>query len=196
MRRILPVLATVVAVAMAPAWSHADVWNIDASHSSITFTVTHLGISKVHGRFNTFSGSIDFDGENVQKGTTSVKIDVATIDTDDEKRDGHMRGPDFFDVEKHPNIEFKSTSVSKKGDGFVLNGDLTFNGKTQKVAIPFELIGVADDPWGNTRAGFEGTLTLKREDWNLGWEDVKYRPPLIGNDVKISLSLETIKAKS
>lgn len=180
---------------MIPATIFAAEWNIDKSHSTIGFTIRHLGISKVHGGFSDFDGKIVFDEADLEGGSVEVTIRVSSIDTRDDGRDDHLRGADFFDVEKHPEIRFKGEHVTKEKDRFILHGNLTILGVEKHVAIPFEFLGSMEHPMFGTRAGFEGKVTITREDFGLGWSDVKYRPPLIGNDVEITLNLEAVKAK-
>ena len=175
-----------------PAALYGGTYEIDTAHSSIGFSIRHLGISKVKGHFGDFSGTIEFDEGDVESGSAVVNIKAASVNTGNDGRDEHLRGPDFFDVEKFPTIQFKSTGVGKTEDGYVLLGHLFIHGVEKKVRIPFEILGVAKDPWGGTRAGFEGKIQIRREDYKVGWEDAKFRPPLIGNEVDITLNLEAI----
>ncbi len=183
----------VAALLAAPGTILAENWNIDVSHSTVGFSIRHMGISKVYGQFGSFSGHLEFDGENLEEGLVVLEIDAASIDTDDEKRDGHLRNADFFDVEKHPKINFKSTGVKTHDDRFILSGILSFNGEEKPIEVDCEMHGPIDDPWGNKRAGFEGEVTIKREDWGLGWASKKYHPPLLGNEVIVSIALEVIR---
>lgn len=191
--RVFGATIVMAALLVVPGAVHADTWNIDASHSTVGFAIRHMGLSKVHGQFDSFSGEVEFDGENLENGSVVFEIDAASIDTHDEKRDGHLRGADFFDVENHPTIRFKSTGVKVQEDGFILMGRLSMYGKEMPVEINCRMHGPIDDPWGNKRAGFEGEVTVKREDWGIGWASKKYHPPLIGNDVEISIALEAVQ---
>jgi polyisoprenoid-binding protein YceI len=175
---------------MIPGLAGAATWEIDTAHSSVGFVVRHLGISKVNGAFGDFSGTLVFDEGNLERGSATVIIKATSIDTQNQKRDEHLRNADFFDTAKYPEITFTSTSVGKSGDGYFLNGRLEVMGMEQEVRIPFTFLGSAKDPWGGTRAGFEGKVTLKREDLGIGWGNPQYRPPLLGNEVEILLSLE------
>ena len=169
----------------------AGTYEIDPAHSSVEFAIRHLGISKVKGGFGEFSGTIEFDNGQVEIGSAEVAIKTASIDTGNKDRDNHLRSPDFFEVEKYPEILFKSTGVEKTDDGYTLHGKLTIHGVEKHIHIPFEVLGVVKDhPMLGTRVGFEGKVELKREDYNVGWEAVKYRPPLIGNGVTVTLNLE------
>jgi len=172
----------------------AGVWNIDASHSSVAFVVRHLVVSKVRGRFDTFSGSINVAEDPLQS-TAEAIIDVASVNTSDEGRDGHLRAPDFFDAAQFPTITFRSTSVRPKGDDFVLVGDLTIKGVTKPVEIDLEFNGVEGDPWGGTRAGFSAETEINRKDWGLEWNMVlETGGVVVGDKVKIQLEVEAVKA--
>ena len=185
--------ATFAAFIASPMAVHADTWNVDPAHSSIGFSITHMGISKVHGNFEKFTGKIDFDGTNVTAGSVEFDIETASITTGDEKRDGHVTSADFLDAAKYPTLHFKSTGVKATKDGFMLNGNLSMHGVEKDVVIYFALNGPVDDMWGNRRIGIDGHLTLTREAFGVGWADMKLRPPLIGNDVKITIALEAVK---
>ncbi len=188
------VIALALAI-MLPASVPAASWSIDGSHSSIGFMIRHLGISKVRGEFKDFNGTIEFDEKDLSTGSVDITIQVASIDTQDEKRDEHLLSTDFFDAEKMPTMTFKSTSIEETEEGMVLHGVLSIYGKENAVAIPFEFFGAADDPWGGRRAGFEGKVTIKREDFGVGWAEMKYHPPMVGNDIDIRLNLELVLDK-
>jgi polyisoprenoid-binding protein YceI len=190
MRRqgFVPVL--IALIALIPGLAGAATWEIDTAHSSVGFVVRHLGISKVNGAFGDFSGTLVFDEGNLEGGSATVTIKTTSIDTQNPKRDEHLRSADFFDTAKYPEIAFTSTSVVKSGEGYLLNGRLKIVGTERNVQIPFTFLGSAKDPWGGTRAGFEGKVTLKREELGVGWSNPQFRPPLIGNEVEILLNLE------
>ena len=145
-------------------------FTIDSSHSSVGFVARHAMITKVRGAFATFSGEGVFNGSDPASSNVNVTIDVASIDTRSEDRDGHLRSADFFDIEKYPNITFTSTKVEATSDDEVeVTGDLTIKGITQSVTIPFEYTGSSKDPFGNQRFGFEGEATVNRKDFGLSW---------------------------
>jgi len=174
----------------------ADTFNIDKSHSSIMFAVKHMVVSKVKGEFNEYSGTILYDEADVTKSSVEVTIKTASIDTKDQKRDDHLRSPDFFDAEKHPEITFKSKRVEKAKDGFVAVGDLTMHGVTKEITIPFEITGVINDPWGNTRMGVSAELELNRQDYGVSWsQKLDTGGLVVGDDVGIEIEIEAIKAK-
>lgn len=172
-------------------------WNIDGSHSTAEFSVRHLMITNVKGRFGTLSGTVDYDPEKPEASQIDVTIDATSIDTRDEKRDAHLRSPDFFDVEKFPSLTFKSTSVVKTDDGFAATGDLTIHGVTKPVTLEVE--GPSDqnkDPWGNTRIGASATAKINRKDFGLNWNAaLEAGGVLVGEQVKISIEVSLVQAK-
>ena len=172
-------------------------WNADASHSNVKFTVTHLVISEVDGVFKKFEGSIknktaDFNGSYIE-----FAVDVASVFTDNDMRDGHLKGDEFFSADKYPKMAFKSTSFTKKGAGkFVLVGNLTIKDVTQKVTFAVTHGGVIKDPWGNTKAGFKAITTISRKSFNLKWNNMTEAGGVVlGDNVNITLNLEFALAK-
>ena len=169
-------------------------WVIDESHSQAGFGVRHLMISTVKGRFLQFGGEIVIDEVNPENSTVNVTIDAASISTNDEKRDAHLRSADFLDVENHPTLTFKSRSVGPVNNGrFVVQGDLTVRGVTRPVTIEAEQSGRTMSPWGYEVIAFEGKTSVNRKDFGLNWnatmesggvlvgEDVRLRPRLRGD---------------
>jgi polyisoprenoid-binding protein YceI len=171
-------------------------WDIDPSHSGIHFTVRHMVIAKVHGRFTRFRGSIELDEQNQAGSRVSVDIDAASIDTSEEKRDAHLRSADFLDAEKSPQITFRSTGVELRGKNDIgVTGELTVHGVTNLVTMSVEILGQAKDPWGNERAAFSGSLSLDRKDYGLRWNQaLEAGGWLVGDRVDISLEIEAVKA--
>lgn len=170
-------------------------WQIDYAHSDIGFTVRHMMISKVNGRFSDWSGSIDFDAENPANTTVDVTVQLASIDTREEKRDGHLRSPDFLDVDNYPEMRFKSSKVVQDGDDEgKLYGDLTIRGITKPVTLDVEYAGMAKSPWGTTSAGFSAVATINRKDWGLTWNQaLETGGVLVGDKIKIGIELELIQ---
>jgi polyisoprenoid-binding protein YceI len=164
---------------------------IDRSHSDVTFQVRHL-LSKVRGRFNEFSGTIEFDESTPRNSRVDVTIQAASIDTGEADRDRHLRSADFFDVEKYPTLRFVSTSVTPRdGHTYDVAGDLTIHGVTREVVLPAAYLGAASDPWGNTKSVFEAELTLNRKDFGLTWNAaLETGGFLVGDEVKVSLSIQ------
>ena len=145
-------------------------YGVDASHSHVGFTARHAMVTKVRGSFNDFEASGHLDVEDPSKSKVEVTIDVSSIDTRSEDRDQHLRSDDFFDVESYPRITFASTSVERPEEGlYRVTGDLTIKDTTKPVTIDFTTTGSAEDPWGNTRVGFEGSTQVDRTDWGLTW---------------------------
>ena len=172
-------------------------WNIDGSHSTAEFSVRHLMITNVKGRFGTLSGTVDYDPENPEASQIDVTIDATSIDTRDEKRDAHLRSPDFFDTEKFPTLTFKSTSVKRTDDGFAATGDLTIHGVAKPVTLEVETPSSPNkDPWGNTRIGASAHTKINRKDWGLNWNAaLEAGGVLVGEQVKISIDVSMIQAK-
>src|SRR3954447_11071528 len=158
--------ATPVSVAVTDLAGH---YPLDPSHTRIGFSARHAMVTKVRGNFEQFEGSAHIDTATPANSSVSVTIDAASVTTGNEQRDGHLKTPDFFDVANYPQITFVSTNVERDGGEWDITGDLTINGVTKSVTIPFEETGSAKDPFGNTRVGFEGEITLDRTEWNLSF---------------------------
>ena len=170
-------------------------WQIDQSHSEIQFSAKHLMISTVRGRFNTYTGTVEADEQNPTGATVNVQIDASSLVTGDEKRDGHLRSPDFLDVEKFPYITFKSKRVEKVDDSNgKLIGDLTIRDVTHEVTLNVEYAGQAKTPWGTTSAGFNASTKINRKDWNLNWNvALETGGWLVGDQITISIELELVQ---
>jgi len=183
MRKILGLLLAVIAIAGSAL--AADEYKIDPNHSSVNFAVTHLMVSTVNGRFNTFEGKILFDDKDVTKSSVNVTIKTASVNTDNTSRDNDLRSPGFFDAEKFPEITFQSKSVEKKGTDYVAHGTLTIKGVAKDVDLPFELKGPADAGRMGKVMGAHASLTVNRQDFG-----VSKGGGMVGNDVKIDLNVE------
>ena len=145
-------------------------WQIDPSHTSIGAKVKHMMVSTVRGRFAGATGTIDFDPASPEAGSVELHIPAASINTGDEKRDGHLRSADFLDAEKYPEIVFLSTKVKTSGkDHFVVDGDLTIRGITKPATVAVELAGIAEDPRAGQRAAFDASASFDRTQWGLIW---------------------------
>ena len=169
-------------------------WNVDPSHTVVGFTARHLMISKVRGRFTTFTGSVTIAEDPLQS-TVEATVDLASVTTGDEARDGHLKSGDFFDVENHPTMTFRSTGIKADGDDYILTGDLTVADKTRSVDFELEFDGVTQDPWGGTRGGFSAKTEISRKDWELTWNvALETGGVLVGDKVKIELDVELVKA--
>lgn len=189
-------LAAALTLAALPALA-ADVYTIDKTHSDVSFQVRHL-VSQVRGKFNDYQGTINLDPANLERSSVEFRIKAASIDTDLEDRDKHLRGEDFFYVEKHPEITFKSKSIQKAGkDTYNVTGTLTLRGVAKEVTLPVTYLGAVRDPWGNDKAGFATEVTLNRKDYGINWNAALDNGGVIlGEDVKVAINLETQKAKA
>lgn len=168
----------------------AGTWNIDLAHSGIEFSVRHMMVAKVRGRFSAFEGTIVIADDPLES-TAEVTIDVASIDTRDPKRDAHLRSPDFFEAETYPQMTFRSTGLEADGDDVKLTGDLTIKGVTRPITLAVELGGVLQDPWGLTRAGFTASGTLSRAEFGLEWNAaLETGGVVIGDKVTLDLDIE------
>jgi polyisoprenoid-binding protein YceI len=174
----------------------AQGWNIDPAHSGVGFSVRHMVISKVRGRFAKFGGTIRIDEKDLTKSAVDVRVDAASIDTGIADRDTHLRSPDFLDVEKFGAITFKSRRVEKVSENqYRLVGDLTIRDATHEFAFDVEYGGLGKDPWGNVRAGFTAKGHLDRRDYGLHWNQVlEAGGVLVGERVDIDIELEAVKA--
>ena len=166
----------------------AGTWTIDPVHSEVGFSVRHMMVSKVRGRFATFSGKL-VTGENPLDSSVTAEIDLASIITGSEQRDQHIRSADFFEVETYPTMTFRSTGVREDGGEFVIDGELTLKGVTKSVPLTLELNGFGPDPFGGTRAGFTATGELSRSEFNVSFNAPMANGGAVVAD-KISLSLE------
>jgi polyisoprenoid-binding protein YceI len=173
----------------------AGTWSIDPSHSSIEFRVKHMGIATVKGTFREFQGSIVV-GEEPEAATVTGAVDVASVDTRENDRDAHLRSPDFFDAENHPQATFAATTLRPtEGEGFELDGELTIRGVTKPVRLVGEVQGSGVDPWGNDRLALELTGQISRGDYGMTFNQVLGSGNLLVSDkVKLELQLETVKA--
>jgi polyisoprenoid-binding protein YceI len=180
---------------MSAAAQAQATWAIDASHSSVEFAVKHMMFTTVKGRFGDVEGTILADEGNPANSSVRVKIDVNSVDTRDEKRDGHLRSADFFDAETFPQITFTSTSVESKGHNeYVINGNLTVRDITREIAIPATFHGTGSTPFGTTAAGFSAEMTINRKDFGLTWNvALETGGVLVSDNVKISLDIEAVK---
>ncbi len=170
-------------------------WQIDPAHTRVQFSARHMMISTVRGEFNDFEGTVEFDEDNPSETTVDITVDMSSISTRDDKRDAHLKSPDFFDAEKYPKMTFKSTNVEATGDTTAkLTGDLTIKDVTKPVTLDVVYNGMAMSPWGQSAAGFEAKGILNRTDWGLTWNQVlETGGVLVGEEIKIELEVEIIK---
>lgn len=169
-------------------------WNLDPSHSSANFMARHLMVAKVRGRISDLSATITIADDPLQSSVEAV-LQVASLTTNDDQRDAHLKNPDFLDVEQFPVITFRSTSVRRDGDDFVVVGDLTIRDVTRSIELEVEFEGVSADPWGGTRAGFSAEAEINRKDFGMEWNvALEAGGLLVGEKVKLQLDIEAIKA--
>jgi polyisoprenoid-binding protein YceI len=172
-------------------------WNVDPVHSVAEFKVKHMMISNVKGQFTGVKGVLSLDQSDVTKSHVETSIDAASINTRDAQRDAHLKSADFFDAEKFPALSFKSTNVSRVGEGeLAVTGDLTIHGVTRKVTFSVEgPTPPAKDPWGNTRLGLSATTKINRKDFGLTWNSaLETGGVLVGDEVTITLDVQFVKA--
>lgn len=170
-------------------------WQLDKSHSEVSFSVRHMMISTARGRFEDFDGKFEVNETDPSQSKIEVTIQAASINTKDAQRDGHLKSPDFFDVEKYPTITFKSTRVEQvDGQNFRLIGDLTIKDITKEVALAVEYAGQSKSPWGTVSAGFSARTKINRKEWDLVWNvALETGGMLVGEDVTINIELELVK---
>jgi len=170
-------------------------WVVDASHSEVGFSVRHLMIAKVKGTFHAFDASIAADVSDLTSAEISFNIDLSSVDTRNGDRDAHLKSADFFDVEQFPTLGFKATAITKTGEGeYAVTGDVSLHGVTRSETFEVTFEGTSRDPWGNTKAGFSATGTIKRSDYGLTYNAaLETGGVMIGDEVKISLEIEALQ---
>jgi polyisoprenoid-binding protein YceI len=191
MKRLFAALPLLVA-----GIAHADSveWKLDLSHSSVGFTVPHLVVSSVDGRFKEATAKVNLDDADLTKSQVSVEINTASVDTGDQKRDDHLKGADFFDVKKFPKVTFKSTKIAKAGAAYKLTGDLTIRDVTKSVTLDATLSAPVKTPWGNQARAAKITGKIKRSDFGLKWNKaLEAGGVLVGEDVTLDVKAEVTK---
>jgi polyisoprenoid-binding protein YceI len=173
-------------------------WTLDPVHSNVRFTVPHLVISEVEGSFRKFDGTVSNTKPDFSDASISFNVDVASINTDNEKRDGHLKSDDFFNAEKYPQMKFQSSSFKKlSGNNYELTGNLTIRDVTKPVRFAVVYGGTAKDGYGNIKAGFKASTVINRFDYNLKWNALtEAGGATVGQDITIDLKLEFNQAKS
>ncbi|MFJ9039906.1 YceI family protein [Streptomyces sp. NPDC102406] len=169
-------------------------WTVDPAHSSVAATAQHLGITSVHGRFTDFTARVDI-AQDVEKSRVEAVIKAASIDTGNGMRDGHLKSPDFLDVETHPEITYRSTGLSPAGpDRWTVHGELSLHGVVRQVDLDLSYLGTGADPWGGTRAAFKATAELKREDFAMNYNQVVQAGiAAIGATLKVELDIQAVQ---
>ena len=184
--------ATILSLAFA-ALAQAEEYTVDPVHSRIAFSVTHLAISTVSGRFTNYTARIVMDKDAMASTSASADIHVASIDTSVEKRDEHLRSGDFFDAAKFPDIRFEADKAEKEGTGWVLIGKFTMRGVTRPMRLPVTIAGPVKDPWGNQRIGLQAKMAINRHDYGVGSD--KAVDKAVGEDVTLEIALEAVAKK-
>lgn len=171
-------------------------YTIDTAHSRVGFVARHAMVTKVRGAFNDFEGTAAIDGENPENSSVNVTVQVASIDTRNEQRDGHLRTNDFLDADTYPTITFKSTGITYDGgNDFVVTGDLTIKDVTKSISFPLEFQGAVKDPFGNDRIGFDGSVVINRKDWNVSWNAaLETGGVLVSEKVTLEFEISAIKS--
>jgi polyisoprenoid-binding protein YceI len=169
-------------------------WNVDPAHSSVGFVARHLMLTKVRGHFGDFDGRVTI-AEDPLASSVEANVRLASVDTGNADRDAHLLSPDFFDVETHPTMAFRSTSVRPDGDAYRLDGDLTIAGVSRPVSFELEFEGVGEDPWHNSKAGFTATTEINRKDWGLAWNvALETGGLLVSEKIKIELDVQLVRS--
>ncbi|AKJ06887.1 polyisoprenoid-binding protein YceI [Archangium gephyra] len=191
-----PAIAALVLA--APSLAFAAEYEIDSAHSGAQFSVKHMMVSNVRGAFSKVTGTANIDEKDITKSTVEAVIDATTINTNEPKRDEHLKSPDFFDTAKYPTITFKSTKVEKAGQNLKVSGDLSMHGVTKPVVLDVEgFTTEAKDPWGNTKRGGTATTKINRKDFGLGWNKVLETGGVaVGEEIAITLDLELNKKQA
>jgi polyisoprenoid-binding protein YceI len=172
-------------------------WSIDPAHTQIQFKIKHLMISTVTGTLNSFEGKVVANGTDFSSAEIEVNADASSISTANEQRDVHLKSGDFFDVEQHPKITFRSTSVNRKdSENFEVIGDLTIKGVTKPITLAVEYAGMMKDPWGNQKAGFTVKGKMNRKDWGLNWNAaLETGGVLVSDEVRIECEVQLAQDK-
>ena len=170
-------------------------WNVDPNHTQVEFSAKHMGIMTVKGHITGVQATIDFNEDDFTASSVAATIDPTTLTTNDERRDAHLKSPDFLNVEQFPTMAFHSTRIERAAhDRYTMKGDLTMRGVTRAVSLDVVYSGQAKDPMGNMHAGFSAYTTINRKDWGLNWNmALETGGLLVGEDVKLALEVEAVK---
>lgn len=195
-RKLVHVLALFTLTLAAPNLLAVDTYKVDPVHSGAAFKIRHL-VTNVTGRFTDFDGTIQLDREDLTRSSVAFTIKAASIDTDNEKRDTHLRSADFFDTEKYPEITFKSTKILKTGnDTYSATGNFTLHGVTKEISVPVQVLGFTSHPRMGDRAGFSTNLKLNRKDYGINWNSpLDAGSFVLGEEVEVSIDIEAAKPK-
>ena len=188
-RRSVMVAAIGTVFGLAGMASAAEKFELDSSHSTVLFKIKHLNTSWFYGRFTDIAGTLMVDAKKPDASTLEIKVKTESIQTDNEKRNAHLKSPDFFAAKQYPELTFKSTSAKSVGDGALeMKGDLTCHGVTKPLTVTLQKVGEGKDPFGGYRAGYETKFNIKRSDFGMD-----YMPGGLGDEIEIIVSLEGVK---
>ncbi len=189
-------LTTILSLAVSTMAFAQTNWKLDNSHSNVKFAVEHLAVSETEGNFKSFDGTLVSKNADFTDADITFTVDVKSINTDNEMRDKHLQGDDFFNAEKYPQMKFKSSSFKKvSGNKYILEGDLTIRDVTKKVKFDVVYRGTQKDPYGNTKAGFKATGSIKRMEYGLKWNVMTEAISVVADEVNIVVNLEYAQAK-
>ena len=189
-RRVLVAALVILLVALMawPASAAPESYDVDKGHSALLFRIKHVDVGYTYGRFNDFSGLLVVDDANLAGARVEITAKLESVDTNDAKRDQHLKSPDFFNVAQFPLMTFKSTSITKTGDDYKVQGNLTLHGVTKALTVTMKKTGEGEDPWGNHRIGFEGQMSFKRSDFGMD-----KLPQAVGDTVWVTVAVEGIR---
>lgn len=190
--KTLLALSLLPQITMAQSKTEPGTYQVDAMHSKIGFEVPHLVISSVEGSFRAFEGQVEIHSD-FTKSKVSAAIDVASIDTGVDKRDDHLRSPDFFDVKKYPKMTFQSVEIKGSQDNFDLIGDLTIHGVKKRVTFKAKYLGAVTDGYGNRKAAFQAQTKINRKEFGLTWNNVVEAGPVVGDEITLVLKIQAAK---
>lgn len=193
-RSNLSLIALFSALVAVPAAAETSEWSVDAAHTRIGFSVTHMVVSEVDGEFKKATGKVLLDEADLTKSSVELEIDAASVDTGNADRDAHLRNGDFFDVEKHPKITFKSTQIKKAGKAYKVTGNLTIRGVTKPVTLDVEITQAVTNPWGKQVRGVKVKGKINRQDFGVAWNKALDKGGLVvGQEVTFNIKLELNK---
>jgi polyisoprenoid-binding protein YceI len=189
------IFTAILALTAVAASAQISKWQIDPAHSEADFTIKHMGISNVHGRFGNLNGSLNLDEKDINKSSVDATVDITTVDTGVAQRDQHLKSPDFFDATKYPQMSFVSKGISNNNGQLQLVGDLTLHGVTKPVTLALDGPSKEQaDPYGKIRRAFSATTVIHRQDYGLIWNgNLKSGDTVLSDDVKVELDIELIK---
>ncbi len=190
------VIFSTITLFMLTAFAFGGTYSIDKAHSNVGFAVDHMVIATVDGKFNDFDVELTFDPNDLSTFNLKAIIKIASVDTDQEKRDNHLKSPDFFDAQTHPEMIFSSSKVEKKGNGYVAKGTLNIRGTQKEISLPFTVKGPIKDGWGNERIGVKAGVVVNRQDYGVKWsKSLDSGGLVVSDEVQVNINAEFILNK-